>query len=113
MSATGNFQSPRTSSLAFEMAGILLRNGARRESLKAPREDFRDPRSFGQARPTRPFGQPRQQPGVQPNYDQRIQNQQRPTTEFPREQRKNDQNSDEAPSDWLAPKIFKGSTNVE
>ena len=31
VTSTGNFQSPRTSSLAFEMAGVLLRNGARRE----------------------------------------------------------------------------------
>ncbi len=98
ISATGNFQSPRTSSLAFEMAGILLRNGARRESLR--REEVRDVRSFGQSRPTRPFGQPRHQTQNQPGMQS--------IREFPREQKK-----DEAPPDWLSPKIFKGSTNVE
>lgn len=112
VSATGNFQSPRTSSLAFEMAGILLRNGARRES---PR---------GQAPRMQQFVGPRiSQQGIQAN---RNQPQQAPTPirEFPREQthsasvrqaqdKSSGQAKDEAPPDWLAPKIFKGSTNVE
>ncbi len=39
--ATENFQSPQTSFLAFEMAGILMRQGALRARLQpAPRHDF-------------------------------------------------------------------------
>lgn len=125
ISATGNFQSPKTSSLAFEMAGLLLRSGARREMPRAVREDFRDPRSFGQAKPTRPFGQPRQQQVNQVNqvnnvgnipqqFVPNVQNQQKQTTEVSREQvRSNQEAGQDAPPDWLAPKIFKGSTNVE
>jgi len=41
VSATGNFQSPRTSSLAFEIAGVLLRNGARREVPSQEQEIFK------------------------------------------------------------------------
>ena len=47
ITATSNFQSPRTSSLAFEMAGILLRNGARREPVRQQREQVRTPQQFG------------------------------------------------------------------
>lgn len=112
IASTTNFQSPKTSSLAFEMAGILLRNGARREALKSTVQTLapQNARIFAQNRPTQPFGQPQRQ---QNQFDQaqrqsQPRQQQRPTTEFPREQKK-----DEAPPDWLAPKIFKGSTNVE
>lgn len=115
ISATGNFQSPRTSSIAFEMAGLLMRNGARREMQRQERTDFRDPRSFGQARPTRPFS-PRFQQGnpVSSQFNPNVQNQQKSTTEVNREQGKiNQEAGQDAPPDWLAPKIFKGSTNVE
>lgn len=116
ISSTGNFQSPKTSSLAFEMAGLLLRSGARREMPRPERPDFRDPKSFGQARPTRPFGQRGQQQGGGPmqQFVPNVQNQQKQTTEFTREQRSNNREAgQDAPPDWLAPKIFKGSTNVE
>ncbi len=86
--STQDFQSARTSSLAFEMAGILLRNGAIREGVRSTQ---------AQRIVTQPINTPRPQP-VSPL----------PIREFPREQKK-----DEAPPDWLAPKIYKGSTNVE
>jgi len=127
--ATANFQSPRTSSLAFEMAGILLRNGARRENVAA-RPQVQQPQRTPQQQfgyPSRPTPQPRSQQVNQPRIQQLrsdlqqvarnnqtqpdIQQAVRSTSsqaEFPREQKK-----DEAPPDWLAPKIFKGSTTVE
>lgn len=91
ISATSNFQSPKTSSLAFEMAGILLRNGARREMAKQnkgqklPKQvrDFSRNQGNGNI-------QKQSQPQVQPQIDKK-----------------------EAPQDWLSPKIFKGSTDVE
>lgn len=94
VSATGNFQSPRTSSLAFEIAGVLLRNGARREVPRQVR--LNQPRLQNQPR-TRDF-----QGGRKDNF-QNI-NQQTSQKQ---------QNRGEAPPDWLAPKIYKGSTNVE
>lgn len=133
MQGTGNFQSPKTSSLAFEMAGVLLRNGARRETPRAVAPmPPQNARIFAQTRPTRPFvgqqprvGQPfsprNQNP--QPRIDQaqgqqfakpQPRQQERNTTEYTREVKPDDQDAGEvAPPDWLAPKIYKGSTNVE
>lgn len=113
--ATVNFQSPRTSSLAFEMAGILLRNGAVRQ---APRAEQVPSRPQPLRVPSMPGRQPLADPlaAVQPNRAPNQVIQAAPQAlrsssgqaEFPREQKK-----DEAPPDWLAPKIFKGSTSVE
>ncbi len=93
--ATQNFQSDRTSSLAFEMAGILLRNGAKREMTKRPAVDLTQQRILQQLRNV-------------PRPTQQIR-------EFPREQKKDDQalGRQATPPDWLSPKIYKGSTSVE
>ena len=103
VTSTGNFQSPRTSSLAFEMAGVLLRNGARRE---IPR-----PQQARSAQPFQRVTQQAQQPirNSVPFSPQALRSDSgQAIKEFPREQKK-----DEAPPDWLGPKIFKGSTSVE
>ena len=91
--ATSDFQSSRTSSLAFEMAGILLRQGAIRESVNLGSTQRVVPQPISYSAPKAASPQP-----VPP----------RAIREFPREQKK-----DEAPPDWLSPKIYKGSTNVE
>lgn len=111
IASTQDFQSSQTSSLAFEMAGILLRNGAVRESLRAapsrsqmfapPKkvQPYMNPLDNVQAPSVSSLGQaPKTVRSVPPQA----------IREFPREQKK-----DEAPPDWLGPKIFKGSTNVE
>lgn len=123
MTATKNFQSPKTSSLAFEMAGILLRNGAKRE-MPRMQQHPRTPQQFGynmrrpqsgQARGAQPRPQPRMQRGaqVQPRSQQA-----QPSTQNLRDysdQRVVDQpdNGSDAPEEWLTPKILKGSTPVE
>lgn len=134
--ATGDFQSSMTSSLAFEMAGILLRSGAVREGVSAPRQMRRPIAQMPQAQSMPPVQpSPAMQPtnnfvdDVMPNPSlQQVvsQRQARVTsaqslrgtqtqvntpssqTELP-----SDQKGDDAPPDWLAPKIYKGSTNVE
>jgi hypothetical protein len=109
ISATRNFQSSRTSSIAFEMAGVLLRNGAKRE-MPRPTEQARTPQQFGY-RPRQPQQIGSQQVGVQ---QAGIQNQQR--TQQIRQQIKEyqrEKKGDETPPDWLEPKIYKGSTDVE
>lgn len=136
--ASGNFQSPKTSSLAFEMAGILLRNGAKRESLRvapqfAPQAQSQNqPRQFTQPRTNQAFPQQanRQQvaQALRPDAGQVLRqvanrnasgqavSASSAQAEFPREQKKNDVSPDapqDTPPDWLSPKIFKGSTNVE
>ncbi len=57
--STESFQSPRTSYLAFEMAGELMRLGAIRSMRPAA------PQSQLQAQPARPAQQPQQQAGFQ------------------------------------------------
>jgi len=99
MNATKNFQSPRTSSLAFEMAGILLRNGAKRE-MNRSNEQVRSPQQFGY--------RPKQDQAKGSQNQQRTQQVRQQIREFQREKK-----GDEAPPDWLEPKIYKGSTDVE
>jgi hypothetical protein len=117
ISSTGNFQSPRTSALAFEMAGILLRNGAKRDAGRNQNPaQVRTPQQFGY-----PINRPQQNMGQRQQAPQR---QQQPRTaaqisqeinELSKEQKRDDTpiDSPDAPPDWLAPKIFKGSTTVE
>ncbi len=130
--ATSDFQSSMTSSLAFEMAGILLRSGAIREGVSPIRSQIRRPISPMPSMP-QASSVPTQQinnfvDDVMPNPSlQQVvsQRQSRVTSaqplignqvntipssqaEFP-----SDQKGDDAPPDWLAPKIYKGSTNVE
>ncbi len=191
VASTGNFQSPRTSSLAFEMAGILLRNGAKREALRSQNPgQTRTPQQFGYnmtgdnqpqipPMPSMPglppmprpqMNQPRQQqaraqmprpqrapmprpqiPPMPSSQRSPLDDDQLPPPPMPRSQKspidddqmspmsQNDKinqinqqlssmsgdyqkeakiddapiDTPDAPPDWLAPKIFKGSTTVE
>lgn len=125
--ATNNFQDPRTSSLAFEMAGVLMRNGALRPTPNQPKNQFStfsqeqplaQKPSFQQRKPVnqpkpaqfRPQQQPRQaqQPKVQ---EQLQQNPFRKTPIQSVESKEGTGVSETPPDDWLAPKIYKGSTN--
>lgn len=119
--ATRNFQDQNTSSLAFEMASLALKKGATRVRLNTGAQSQRPDRSDRPDRPEprddRPsyaqrLQQARQQHGQQQrdqgkkgdNRDQRVQNQ--------RDQREESrQPQDEAPVDWLSPKVYKGSSN--
>lgn len=156
VASTGNFQSPRTSSLAFEMSGILLRNGARRNSAESQNPNqMRTPQQFGynmqnedsqqrnrmsqmsgmpnmprpqgnqprsqQSRPPMPRSQRNFMPGSQmpnmprPQIDPIRKVQANFSGDYQKEQKIDDAPIDtaDAPPDWLAPKIFKGSTTVE
>jgi hypothetical protein len=85
--ATNNFQDPKTSSLAFEMAGILMRNGALRPASPQPKNnalDFSD-EQFSMPQPNFPkktfnAGQPRP---IQPRP---VQVQPKPFNQQPRPQ---------------------------
>lgn len=88
-SATNNFQNPNTSSLAFEMAGILMRAGA--------------------VRPTQGVLNQRQAPR-QDNFIKQTETQIR-TEEIERKENIGQTTKSTPPDDWLEPKIYKGSTN--
>lgn len=84
--ATDNFQSPNTAPLSFEMAGILMKKGAvRNAKTVSKKEDPLKEDSFFT-------------PKVQPK-----------TLSFSKKTRLDENNP---PDDWLAPKIYKGSTSV-
>ena len=88
-SATNNFQNPNTSSLAFEMAGILMRAGAQR--------------------PTQGVLNQRQAPR-QDDFIKQTENQIR-TEEIERKENITQTTKSSPPDDWLEPKIYQGSTN--
>ncbi len=95
--ATQNFQNASTSPLAFEIASLLMRNGAQRQSASAP---ISKQRNLGQ------------------RYSQEVKSGQRPinpSRRFPANKQQDDKEEEElakkAPNDWLAPKIYKGSSN--
>lgn len=123
--ATRNFTRQDTSPYAFEAAGFLLQNGARRETRSKARPNFDDrfPKEeylLGQ-RPPAKLGQPMAekfqksipQPSIsnqttQPNPDfgssvqpQASAPQETPTTE--------DSQPRDIPDEWFLPKVFKGS----
>ena len=151
-SATENFQSPKTSSLAFEMVALLLKKGAKREASVSARRGIRiDDRAQEPQRNARPQGQNTPQvrdrsasSNSADKQDKREQDrlrfeenlQKRVAEEKAREERASNQSrpvnqtrnapaqpvnddfqddvvsDDDAPTDWLAPKVYKGSSEV-
>ena len=120
--ATSSFSSPRTSPLAFEMAGELMKLGAVREQNPVLRTAFTHSASSvqapgihstdvsGQARPVQDTMRPIQQnPAIQ-NIQEQVNTLKKTTIEDQGSAEK--QSTLEAPDDWLAPKIYKGSTAI-
>lgn len=97
MQATDNFQNPKTSTLAFEMAAALIKTGAVREPHQEIRTAF-----------THSSQAPQGKPDEQLNPVQNFQ-----LNPVKQASEANKPSSTEAPDDWLAPKIYKGSTNFE
>jgi hypothetical protein len=90
--ATDNFQNPQTSSLAFEMAGVLMRNGALRPTTSLPRRKL-----------TVGFEEREEKPVAREAVMEQA-----PTFVPEEKQIKAVENP---PEDWLEPKIYKGSTS--
>lgn len=134
--ATNEFQDPNTNYLAFEMAGTLMRNGARRMSLVRQRAANFEPSEPVQ-RPQqiiRPQVQSQQQVAQssadvmerlrkqiiesQKRQEEKLSNQpeiapavKKTNETAPIEQVEKEKQIENPPEDWLAPKIYKGSTN--
>jgi nanoRNase/pAp phosphatase (c-di-AMP/oligoRNAs hydrolase) len=124
-SATENFQNPSTSSLAFEMAAVLMKKGAvRNRASGRQRSENRAP--FAAQDMSRVQNQTVQNQRIRNINTQRIQSMlsQKPPVSTPNMNTSNGgQNiaprvsrpsvdEDNPPDDWLAPKIYKGSTDV-
>jgi len=105
--ATNDFTSSRTSYLAFEVSGILMKKGATRQKANAVRQGSTahgvNPSTsefFPQVAPQpQPVVSQPVQPAWQPPIQQPVVNQQ--PTEQPKQT---------PPPDWLTPKVYKGST---
>jgi hypothetical protein len=143
--ATKNFQNPKTSSLAFEMAALLLKKGATREVSEAARRGItvgdrapQQPQVRQQSQQARPVSQKDQAKGDRASFEEHLKRRVAEEKERERNKRfsqpgqKNDINQastapqqdagdyvdadlpteEEAPNDWLAPKVYKGSSEV-
>lgn len=137
-SGSNNFTSPLSGVATFEAASICMKNGARKLSIDAvptynqpqvqsqPYQFPTQPNNFqsgyqstnmnqpmDQVSPvSRPVPQPRmpsqplRQPMPAPRMQPKAQQPRQPVNNQPAQQKKTDQ----APPDWLKPKIYKGST---
>lgn len=136
MFATKNFQDPRTTSIAFEIAAFLMKRGARRASGQQPAASMPQPRYTDQPAPAAPrpapapaprpqpqprvtppapsaAAEPRPQPAPRPQMPTRP----APTTPAPQPSQpqtkpQDTQDEDAPPLDWLTPKVYKGSSDV-
>lgn len=85
--ATNNFQDSKTSSLAFEMAGALMRQGALRPTSSSQRRKLSN------------------------DFESTIKTEEKPLAPQTPLADKQTEVTDNPPEDWLEPKIYKGSTN--
>jgi len=99
ISATDNFQSPITSALAFEEASLLLKNGATRKNTSVLKQNIVADAFFS----------PKPEP--KPSFVNASEDAEELIKKrLAKEDKK--VSEDNPPDDWLAPKIYKGSTNV-
>lgn len=140
LSATADFQNGQGSYLAFEMAGILMKKGAVRSvngnlanptATQMPANNYFPPQQ--PAQPAQPVMQPMQQPSMAqfpspdqlnvplpsqpqqapepaPSFAQNQQPIQQPAQSQPAQPVQQSQSNGQPPSDWLTPKVYKGST---
>ena len=112
ISATDNFQNPRISPLSFEMAAILLKKGGVRQASRKKQSVIEEDSFFT----------PKTQPKI-PSFSKTSIDTEEKKPSFAKAsadakamadksegQAKLDE--DNPPDDWLAPKIYKGSTNI-
>ncbi|CAN5122433.1 hypothetical protein BH11PAT1_BH11PAT1_2280 [soil metagenome] len=125
--ATNNFQDPKTSYVAFEIAAMLMKRGAQRSmsQVRVTREQA-PKRDFSQFLPNLPKQQPaqggqktQQKQAPMQQRQQQIQNQLRqeanqtqPMTQQPEPVKQEEQKAKNPPADWLTPKVYSGSSKV-
>ncbi len=108
--ATNNFQDPKTSVTAFEMAAMLLKLGARRTAFKETRKAdqvLQDVSSFFTAKKTKSS---QIAPKPSQAWQKPSQTVSKPNQAWSKQEEK--KTDDNPPDDWLAPKIYKGSTTI-
>lgn len=106
--ATQNFQSPKTSSVAFEMAGFLMKKGAARVGMSTGR-----PAAAAPARQAPFVQQPQNEDRVSSFMPEQMKSASAQTNKAPLQPKIQQPADQKPPSDWLTPKVYKGSSNVE
>jgi hypothetical protein len=125
--ATNNFQDSNTSSMAFEMAGVLMRNGAlrpvsasstSRRKLTADFDEETKPFAGEASFEQNPFmtktpGELERQPmsDAKPRFTPPAQPKVSPIQSVVQPKTQSQAQDNNPPEDWLEPKIYKGSTN--
>lgn len=133
--ATTNFSSPKTSPLAFEMAGVLMQKGAVRKDMKGGRTQSQDTSLSMLNKPqplasfAKPFVPPVQHEPISRGSQQlpNLEDQQVPLSQSMDVNNVSEDtqlqdlsngiapipSEDEAPSDWFMPKVFKSNKPQE
>lgn len=124
VSATNNFSSPQTSSVAFASAAYLLAHNARRKALRtdskqaSSRQEPKQPNSYSKQSSATRVAQPVE--GVGPSQKQQEivseaqpENTKAEVTPLHDGQVEEKVNTEEVPSDWFVPKVFKSSKTRE
>lgn len=124
-SATNDFQDQKTSYLAFEMAGILLKKGATRQRVSHSVVKDESNSAFFPYRPQQPPVQPFATLPRQQSFNQPMQRviqssqQSQGSMQSSKDQQVSQQNQlqgdtkqqpKQTPPDWLTPKVYKGSS---
>lgn len=108
--ATKNFQDPKTSALAFEMVGLLLKYGAQRQNnfMKQTMANIPLDEQVPFSAEDFALGLPTNDIDASGQQDRpRVERTKRPTTKA-----QSEVVQEAPPADWLTPKIYKGSTTV-
>ncbi len=115
--ATENFQKENTSPLAFEIAGILMRQGAARPSIGAQAQRRRvSPDDFIKQQERQIRSEQQQRPSAESIMEE-LRSQQKPAEPSSMQDpvieqvEKKENETENPPEDWLEPKIYKGSTD--
>lgn len=111
MDATGNLMNPNTSPRAFEMVAYLMKNGARRSPQKPEPQNEERVSSFMPEQSLSSLGGNTNIPTPQPR-PQMPQRSSRPQPQTRASSQNGNQGGQKPPSDWLTPKVYKGSSNV-
>jgi hypothetical protein len=124
ISATKNFQNPNTTPLAFEIVGEMMKIGAVRTRSVSDKTGYR-PQASNEQRPQEQRFDTRrdqQMDDNRPAIEDKPQREEKPREhrgfksreDKVREelQQKDQQQDDKTPSDWLSPKVYKGSSEV-
>lgn len=111
--ATNDFQNPNTSPVAFEMVGKLMQKGARRMPTQSQAPQQQNEERVSSFMPEQSLAG-----SGRSNFQKQAQPEPQPQPRVQRPAPAQNQNGTQTagqkpPADWLTPKVYKGSSNVQ